>query len=112
MGDEMISRNVKSALGIVFSSKKYISFGIGSFLLFFIFYSFMLPATYTGGRIGLVSLELLDFKLGIFSFIMALLLGLIVPMTAYSFKNKIKASKKQQADSLQAYSLHFFVALQ
>ncbi len=70
--------DVKDAIKIVFSKKKYIFIGLASFTLFFIFYIFTLPATYTGGRVGLVSIQFLTFKLAIFSFFMAIFVSLIV----------------------------------
>lgn len=71
-------RNVKDAVGIVFSSGKYLGIGIASFVLCFIFYLFTLPATYTGGRIGLISFHFLTWRLAVFSFVMAILIALII----------------------------------
>jgi len=82
-----------NALKIVFSSKKYLLGGILTFFIFLLLYLFTLPATYTGGRIGLVSLKMLTPELGIFSFVMAFLVGLILPMSVYSFKSNMKIKK-------------------
>jgi len=71
-------RNVKDAMRMVFSSGKYLGIGILSFVLFFIFYIFILPATYTGGRIGFISLHFLTWRLAVFSFVMALLIALLI----------------------------------
>lgn len=89
----MILRHIKDGSLIVFSSKKYVALGIGSFIIFLLLYLFTLPATYTGGRIGLISLRLLNVKLVIFSFIMALLVSLIIPFTIYAFRQGVKAGK-------------------
>ena len=82
--------NVKEVIKIVFSSGKYIRIGVLSFVLFFTLYLFTLPATYTGGRIGLVSLQFLTLKLVIFSLVMAILIALIISFISFmvlSFKN-------------------------
>ena len=89
----MILQHIKDAIRIVFSSKKYVALGLGSFVAFLLLYLFTLPATYTGGRIGLISLQLLNVKLAVFSFIMALLIALIIPFTVYSFKQGAKTRK-------------------
>lgn len=89
----MVLQHIKDAARIVFSSKKYVVLGISSFIAFFLLYIFALPATYTGGRIGLISLRLLNVKLAAFSFIMALLIALIIPLTVYSFKQGAKTRK-------------------
>ncbi len=88
-----IIKPIKQAGKIVFLSKKYIALGIISFAAFLLLYLFTLPATYTGGRIGLISIKLLTVKLIIFSFIMASLIALIIPFTVYSFKKGGKIRK-------------------
>ena len=87
----MVFNNVKDATRIVFSSKRYSALAVVSFGLFLLLYLFTLPATYTGGRIGIISLRLLTPKLVIFSVVMAVLIGLIIPFTIYSFKQGAKA---------------------
>ena len=82
-----------NALKIVFSSKRYLLVGIFTFFIFLLIYLFTLPATYTGGRIGLVSLKMLTPELGILSFAMAFLIGLILPMSIYSFRSNKKIKK-------------------
>lgn len=77
----------------VFSSKNYMVLSIITFLFSLLIYLFTLPATYTGGRIGLISLKMLDFRLTFFSFIMAFLISLIIPLIAYSFGNGMRANK-------------------
>ncbi len=56
-----------------------------SFLVFLTLYSFVLPAAYTGGRVGIVSLKLLNLKLFLFAFSYAVVLSLFVAVQAYSF---------------------------
>ena len=93
----MVFQQVKDAIRIVFSSKKYIALGVGSFTAFLLLYLFTLPATYTGGRIGLISLRLLNAKLAVFSVIMAFLIALIIPFIVYSFKQGAKVRKATAA---------------
>ncbi len=73
---------------IVFSISIYRILAILSFILFFTLYSFILPATYTGGRIGLVSLQFITPSLALFSFLFALLLAFIFPFSIYAFRQK------------------------
>jgi hypothetical protein len=75
---------IRTATRIVFSERKYQLVGVGTFLTFLALYLFTLPATYTGGRIGMVSLRLLTPTLAVFAFIMAGLVGFIVPFMAYT----------------------------
>lgn len=93
----MVFQHIKDAIRSVFSSKKYIALGVGSFAIFLLLYLFTLPATYTGGRIGLISLRLLNVKLAVFSFVMAFLIALIIPFTVYSFKRGTKVRKATTA---------------
>lgn len=93
----MVFVQVKEAIRMVFSSKRYVTLGISSFAVFLLLYLFTLPATYTGGRIGLISLRLLNVKLAAFSFTMALLIALIIPFTVYSFKSGAKTRKATAA---------------
>lgn len=78
--------HVERAVKTVFSKRRYQVIGLGSFLFFLALYAFTLPATYTGGRVGLVSLRLLTPTLAAFSFIMAGLVAVILPFTAYTIQ--------------------------
>lgn len=60
--------------------------GLITFLAFFTLYLFTLPATYTGGRVGMVSLQYLTPTLAAFSFVMAGLVAVIIPFTAYTMQ--------------------------
>ena len=81
---------IKLAFSFVFSDKKYILLEILFFALLFVFYLFLLPSTYTGGIIGLVSLRFLNFKLGFFAFFFALFLSLILSFFIFSLNRKQK----------------------
>ena len=74
------------ASSIVFSQRKYQAIGAVTFVVFATLYLFTLPATYTGGRVGLVSLRLLTPMLATFSVIMAGLVAVIVSFTAYMIR--------------------------
>lgn len=76
----------KTATRVVFSQRKYQFIGLTTFLAFLTLYLFTLPATYTGGRVGMVSIRLLTPTLAAFSFIMAGLVAVILPFTAYTIQ--------------------------
>ncbi len=81
----------------VFSSKKYIVFGIAVLLIFLILYLFTLPATYTGGRIGLISLKFLTIKLVIFAILFAFLLSMTISFTVFSYRKGKEGGKTAAA---------------
>lgn len=76
----------RTATSIVFSKWNYQAIGVATFLAFLTLYLFTLPATYTGGRVGIVSLRLLTPALAAFSIVMAGLVAVIVPFTAYTMQ--------------------------
>lgn len=83
---------MRAAGGIVFSQRKYLGLAVATFFLAAVFYAFTLPATYTGGQIGMVSLQYLTPILAIFAVIMAGLLAVIIAFTAYSMRIGASAS--------------------
>ena len=82
----------RTAGKLVFSQRQYLGLGAGTFLVAAVFYAFTLPATYTGGRVGMVSLQYLTPLLAGFAVIMAGLLSVIVSFTAYSLRLGTSAS--------------------
>lgn len=76
----------RRAVTIVFSARKYQAIGGVTLLLFLPLYLVTLPATYTGGRVGMVSLRLLTPTLAVFSVVMATLVAIIVSFTAYTMQ--------------------------
>ncbi len=83
----MVQRYVeayRAAFSTVFSERKYQLIGFLTFVAFLTLYLFTLPATYTGGRVGLVSLRLLTPTLAVFSAVMAGLVSLILSFTVYT----------------------------
>lgn len=93
----MVFNHVKDAIKIVFSSKKYIALGVGSFAAFLLLYLFTLTTIYTPGRTVIISLRLLNVKLAVFSFVMAFLIALIIPFTVHLFKQGGKIRKPTTA---------------
>lgn len=77
---------LQTAGEIVLSRRRYLSLAVATFFLAAVFYAFTLPATYTGGQVGMVSLQYLTPLLGAFAVVMAALLALIVTFTAYSMR--------------------------
>lgn len=78
---------VPRALRIVLASRGS-TVGTGAvFLLLAISYAMILPATYTGGAIGLVSLRFLTFGTFVLALLMALLLALTVALGVYGLRH-------------------------
>ena len=71
------------ALREVFASKRSWVVGVLSFGVFLIMYLITLPATFTGGRIGLQALAFVTPQLVGWSVLLAILLVLLVPITIY-----------------------------
>jgi len=80
-------KKIQSAIYFTFDSKKQYLIGVITFLIIFFLYLLILPASNTGGQISLSNLSYLSLPLIAFAFIVAYLLGLIVPMNL-----KLKAS--------------------
>ncbi len=76
------------AFRVVFKSSRYRVSAFLTFIVFFVAYLFILPATYTGGRIGMVSLQFITPELAVFAFLFAILLSLILPFAVYAFQKK------------------------
>lgn len=78
---------VPRGLGIALASPRA-KMGTGAvFLLLAILYAMILPATYTGGVIGLVSLRFLTFGTLLLALLMALLLALTLVLAVHGFRN-------------------------
>lgn len=78
---------VPKALGMALASRRAMM-GTGAvFLLVAILYAIILPATYTGGAIGLVSLRFLTLGTFALALVMALLLALTLALGMYGFRN-------------------------
>lgn len=78
---------VPRALGIVLVSRRAMAATGAVFLLFAVLYAMILPATYTSGVIGLVSLRFLTLGLFALALVMALLLALTLALGVYGFRN-------------------------
>lgn len=76
--------HIERALKTVFGERRYQLLGAGSFLALVTLYAFTLPATYTGGRVGLVSLRLLTPTLAGFAVVLSGLVAVLVPFNLYT----------------------------
>jgi len=85
---------------IVFESYRYRIFAVLTFVLFFTLYAFILPATYTGGRIGMVSLQFITPTLAVFAFLFALILSFILPFAVYAFRKRSQSGNSSTVGSL------------
>jgi len=78
---------LRTASYIVFTRGRYRRLAVGSFLAATLTYAILLPAAYTGGRIGLVSLQQLTPLLAAFAVTMGALLALVVAFTAFGLRS-------------------------
>jgi hypothetical protein len=74
---------VGSALRQVFSLSGYRHLALGFFVPALAFYLVTLPATYTGGTIGWVSLRYLNGELALVALILALLISVVFTLNVY-----------------------------
>jgi hypothetical protein len=85
----MIHR-VKSALQLTFPRRAYRFLTLGIFALALAFYLFTLPAAYTGGQIGLVSLHHLNAVLLFFAVAFSALLSVVLAFNIYAFRASVQ----------------------
>lgn len=78
------------AVIVVFRMRPYRYLATTLFLLFLAFYVVTLPAKYTGGAIGLVSLRYLSAGLTALSVVLALLLSLAVTLNLHAFRASLR----------------------
>ena len=78
--------NSISAIRLVLQSQPYRYLALGLFALALTAYVFTLPAVYTGGVIGLISLRYLNAELLFFSIALAALLSLALTLNIYAFR--------------------------
>jgi len=78
------------AVSLVFRARPYRYLATGLFTLALTLYVFTLPATYTGGVIGLISLRYLNAELLFFSFALAALLSLALTVSIYAFRASVR----------------------
>ena len=77
------------AVSLVFAARPYRYLALGIFTLALTLYVFTLPAVYTGGVIGLISLRYLDAELLFFSLALAALLSLALSVNVYAVRASI-----------------------
>ncbi len=90
------NRFLLDAVRVVFHARPYRYLALALFLPALGLYLLTLPAAYTGGAIGFISLRYLNRELVFFSTALALLLSLVVTLNTYSFR----ASLRQQGTGL------------
>lgn len=78
--------NTIGTLQLVFNERSYRFLALVIFVPTLALYAFTLPAAYTGGIIGLVSLRLLNGELIFFSIALAALLSLALTLNIYAFR--------------------------
>jgi len=93
----------------VFSSKRYRILGTTFLLIFLILYLLILPATYTGGRIGLVSLRFLTPELITFAVLFAVLMSMTISFTVFSYHKVRKGGKTAVAGGFLVSSITPFL---
>ncbi len=91
---------INEAIRIVFTLSKYRAFAVLVFAVFFTLYAFILPATYTGGRIGMVSLQFITPTLALFAFLFSFLLAFILPFAVYAFQKKRSSGNSSAVGSV------------
>ena len=98
--------NSIEAVSLVLHAQPYRYLALGLFALALTLYVFTLPAAYTGGVIGLVSLRYLNAELLFFAIALAALLSLALTLSIYAFR----ASVRQRSSSLTLGALLSSVA--
>lgn len=74
------------ALAIVLRTGKYRLLAAGLCAMLLVVYLFTLPAVYTGGVVGLISLKYLTAELALFSIALALFLSLTLTLNIHAFR--------------------------
>jgi hypothetical protein len=77
---------VPRALSLALGSRRAMLATSLAFLVFTVLYAMILPATFTGGAIGLVSLRFLGWGIFALALLMGLLLALTLALAVYSFR--------------------------
>lgn len=90
--------NLWRACRVVFHAQPYRYLALAIFLLALALYLVTLPAAYTGGTVGLVSVRYLNPGLVFFSFTLALLLSLVLTLNIYG----VRASLRRRGAGLSA----------
>ena len=84
---------IVNALKTVWQLSAYRWLSVISFVAFFMLYLLTLPSSFTGGQIGLVSLQYLDGSMFTLSLVMALLVSMIITLMVWLIRQGQKASK-------------------
>ena len=79
-----------SAVGLILRLAAYRRLALIIFVPMLALYLFILPATFTAGQMGLVSLGYLNAELVIFSLLLAALLSLSLALNIYAFRSSAR----------------------
>jgi len=82
-----------AAATLVLRGRAYRVLAFSLFAVVFAFYAVTLPAAYTGGYVGWVSLRQLDLRLGFFAFALSALLSLVLTMNVYALRHAARAGR-------------------
>lgn len=82
------------ALAIVLRTGKYRLLATGLCAMLLVVYLFTLPAVYTGGVVGLISLKYLTAELALFSIALALFLSLTLTLNIHAFRASSKSRSR------------------
>jgi len=92
--------HVTDAMRLVFARRGYrLLFGL-LFAGFLAFYAVALPAAYTGGRMGWISLRFLTPTLGLFALLLSALVALSLTFSAYGFRQAASLTQGSGAVSI------------
>ncbi len=84
--------NFVTALKLVYQSRSRILLTVFLFLLIFALYLFLLPASFTGAKIGLFSLKFLTPLMVLIAFLLALFLAFTLTFVIYSWGLRAKVA--------------------
>lgn len=82
--------NLIGGVGLTMRSRGYRYLALVLFLIALTVYAFTLPASYTGGVIGLVSLQQMTIELAFFSIAVSVLLSLVLTLNVYAARASVR----------------------
>ncbi len=92
-----VGRQVSAATRTVFTIRRYRFGAVAMFLVSVLVYAVTLPATYTGGQVGVASLRFLTPALAGFAVVLAGLVSIIGTLIVYAIRVSATASTKSAA---------------
>lgn len=83
-----------AAVRLVLAARAYRLLALALFVPLLALYAITLPATYTGGYMGWVSLRHMDLRLALFALGLSTLLSLVLTMNAYALRRSLRHAGK------------------